>query len=94
MELTDVGCVTEIGIVGDVQKDQKERQRVNNEPEDYDRISSDFVCNSSAHKAERNSTSYFTDADENSWKSHQLFCWFTDCLRKANAGGVNATEER
>lgn len=64
--LTDVGCVTEIGVVWDVQEDQEEGDEVNNEAENDDWIAADFCGNARAHQAKGYPAKDLTDADTNS----------------------------
>lgn len=91
---TDFRCISEVCYVWQIQKDQKERDDMNNEAQDDDGIAADFIRCPSAQQPKGNSPAHFSDSDENSRQPHQLLRRLANRFCKSNTRRVNTAEKR
>lgn len=87
--LTNLHSVAQVGIAWQVQKDQKERNDVYDEAENDDWIASDFVRCTSAQQSKGDSTTHFSNSNENTRQSHQLLRGPANRLCKSNTRRIN-----
>lgn len=91
---TDFRRIAQVGIVRQVQKDQKERDDVNDEAQNDDWIATDFVRRSSAQQSKGDATAHLSNSNENTRQSHQLFRRLANRLCKSNTRRINTAEKR
>ena len=93
MSLTDFLCITQIGVIRQIQKDQKECDDVNDEAKNNYRVAANFVCYSIPHQTKRNTSKHLPNTNKYSGKTDKLLCWLADSLGKSNAGWINTAKE-
>lgn len=88
-----VGGLSKVGVVGEVEEDEEEAGDVDEEAHDDDGVAA-RTGRTAAHQAEQSAPNHFTETDENARDAHQLLGVVADLGREADAGAVDAAEER